>query len=391
MISPAEIKIKSGKKYSAYLQSIVEGAPFAEITIIGDKRPSKDYAKYELEITDLVSQSKEKKGYGYTIEFQTIRKKEIGTQDLPVKFSFETESDFLRYLHKEKEVAEFRENCSSILSIYPELKEWLYKFPDKVIENKNKWNDILKVCCYFKQNPIPNKYIRELPINVHTKFIEENKGILRELLDILIEEYIQQTEKDFERRFNLKCEEPLIRFRILDKQMSQKYFSEIDDLSIPISQFEQLDLPLRNVFVVENKINLLTIALTLPEIREAIVIFGSGYKVENLKNVEWLKRVNLFYWGDLDVHGFEILSQFRGYFPNAKSFLMDKDTFHKFFEKDSGTPSKATVKNLSDDEKQLYESLKNNNWRLEQEKIPLEYVKEYIERMLFNSSALLSI
>ena len=375
MVSPAEIKTKAEKKYSAYLQSIVEDTPFVEIVIIGDKKPSKNFAEFEKELTEIKSQSKEQKGYGYTIKYQTIKKKDIGKQDLPIGISFLTEIDFLRYLHKEKEVAIFRENIKLILSKFPELKEWILKYPLKVIENQDKWNYLLAVCNYFKSNPKPNLYIRELPIPIHTKFIESNKGIIKELLDIVIIKHINSNETNFEKRFNLKYAEPTIRFRILDKQIAQTYFSEIDDLSIPISQFEKLNLPFKKVFVVENKMNVLTFSI----ISETMVVFGSGYSVENLKNTNWLNNVELFYWGDLDAQGFEILSQFRGYFPHVKSFLMDRETFDKFFDNDKGTPSKVTGNlNLSDKEKQLYQLLKENNWRLEQEKISQEYVNEFI-------------
>jgi len=70
-----------------------------------------------------------------------------------------------------------------------------------------------------------------------------------------------------------------------------------------------------------------------------IAIFGSGFSVHNLKNAQWLSNCELLYWGDLDVQGFEILSQFRSYFPHAQSMLMDKITFEKFFENDKGTPN----------------------------------------------------
>ena len=258
MISPAEIKVKAEKKYPAYLQSVVEGLPFAEIVITGNKKPSKNITEFEKELTELKSQSKEKKGYGYSIKYQTVSKKDIGTQDLPTEISFQTESDFLKYFHKEKEVVEFRQNCRLILFKFPELKEWIIKYPKKVIENHSQWNGLLKVCNYFTETSKPNLYIRELPIQVHTKFIEgcknkpNNKPIITELLNILIKDHIQQNEKDFEKRFNMKCDEPKVRFRILDKQIASTYFSEIDDLSIPINKFKQLNLPLKKVFVVTN-------------------------------------------------------------------------------------------------------------------------------------------
>ncbi|MDR1829895.1 MAG: DUF3322 domain-containing protein, partial [Candidatus Fibromonas sp.] len=61
------------------------------------------------------------------MKYQTTKKKEHGIQDMPVKLYFQTEVDFLKYLHKEREVAEFRADCSLIISKYPELKEWIIK------------------------------------------------------------------------------------------------------------------------------------------------------------------------------------------------------------------------------------------------------------------------
>jgi hypothetical protein len=379
MITAEEIRKKSENIYVEFLKSVVLEESFFPKVIRSNKSVSSDFSEMRNELVKVIKHSKDKKGFGYTITYKQINTRKHGIQSLPEEISFQTETDFLKYLHKEKEVAEFRQNYTFILSKFPQLKEWIIKYPQNVIENHSQWNDLLKVCDYFIETPKPNLYIRELPIKIHTKFIENNKGIIRELLDIVISEHINLIETNFEKRFNLKYAEPTVRFRILDTGISQTYFSGIDDLSIPVSQFEQLNLPLNNVLVVENKTNLHTIALTLPKFAKTIVVFGSGYKVENLKNTNWLNHVELFYWGDLDVQGFEILSQFRGYFPHTKSFLMDKKTFDKFFENDKGTPSKVTGNlNLSDEENELYKLLKENNWRLEQEKIPFEYVNEFV-------------
>ena len=380
MITPNEIRNKAEKRYNDYLQSVVESIPFAEIVIVGNKKPSDTFSEFDREIAILTENSKEKKGYGYFVEWQTIKTKKLATQNIPKKISFQTETDFLKYLHKEKEVSEFRKNCSLIISKFPELKEWIIKYPLKVIDNHSQWNDLLKVCGYFKDNPKPNLYIRELPIQVHTKFIEDHKGIIKELLDILIKDHIKHEESNFEKRFNLKYVQSLVRFRILDKSISQEYFFGIDDLSIPIDQFEELNLPLKRVFIVENKMNV----LTFPIITKTIVIFGSGYGVENLKNTNWLNNVELFYWGDLDAQGFEILSQFRGYFSHVQNILMDETTFKQVENvAGKGTISKISEKlNLTDEEQRLYDLLKTNNWRLEQEKIPIEYVRERIRRQM---------
>ncbi len=379
MITPQEIKTKAAKKYKAYLQSVVKKEVFFPLIIKGNKKPSANIADFQKEITQLVNQSKETKGYGYTIEYKTVKTKTIGVQDLPINIHFETEKDYLKYLQKLQEIKSFKSNLQLILQAFENLYLWAYFHPQKIIQQQGKWKDILKVLNYFKQNPQPNLYIRELPIKVHTKFIENNKGIIKELLDLIIEAHIQANETTFEKRFNLKYSEPLVRFRILEPTISQKYFSGVNDISVPISQFQKLGLPIKKVLIVENKTSLYT-TLTLPKMQHTIAIFGRGYGVANLKEVAWLKNTNILYWGDIDAQGFEILSQLRTYFPQTQSVLMDNNTFEQFFENDLGTPSIVlTQLNLTPAENTLYQKIKTNNWRLEQEKIPLAYVIKAFE------------
>ena len=373
MITPIEIKKKATNKYKAYLQSIVEGESFNPFVIIGDKKPNKNTAKFEEELTELISRSKEKIGYGYTIEYQTVKTKRHGIQDIPISISFQTEYDYLKYINEEKATAKFKTDIPSILSSFPELKDWIYNYPMKVIDND--WESLLKVCRYFKDTPKPHLYIRELPIQVHTKFIENKKSIIRELLDIVIAEKINDDEKQFERRFNLKYDEPIVRFRILDNAISHQLFSGLDDVSIPISKFQDLFLPIQTVYVVENKINM----LAFPVKRDSIVIWGHGFGVDIMKNVEWLKSKKIYYWGDLDVQGFQILSEFRTQFKQVQSFFMDRYTFDKYFEGDKGTVTNVEKELcLTQEECDMYKYLKENNFRLEQEKIPYDYVSKQI-------------
>ena len=376
MISPNDIKTKAERKYFSFLQDVVQAIPFSRIVIPGDKTYNKTtIGDFQKEILALVNQSKEKRGFGFTIDYQTIKTKSIGTQSLPTIIYFDKEKDFLKFLGKEKEVDNFINDWRLIHSHFPELKDWIIRNPTKIIQQQGKWESIIKVCNYFKNYPKPNLYIRELPANVHTKFIESNQSIIAELLNIIIQNHVNPHEKEFEKRFNLKFREPLVRFKILDKHISETYFSALDDISIPISQFESLKLPLKQVIIVENKINLLTIALTLPAMKNTIAIFGQGNAVTNIQNAKWINDINVLYWGDIDVHGFEMLSRIRKYFNHTQSILMDKTTFDKYFENDSGKPTTdATTLNLNGNEKELYNLLKTNNWRLEQEKIPFDYV-----------------
>ena len=364
MITSAEIKKKASRKYTDYLRDVAAGKTFQPIEIPCDKKASDTIAEYQKEFNDIRSLSKEVKGYGYTIDWKTVKTKMLGTQGLPSKIKFETAEDFERFLQKVKEVDVFRKNVALINGKFSELQCWIEKYPLKVIDNSEYWSDILKVLDYFSKNPQPQLYIRELPIEVHTKFIEQHKTVIGELLDIVIKEKINTNEKEFEKRYNLRCDEPLVRMRILDGTLSAEFFSGLDDITIPVSKFLRLQIPISKAYIVENKVNF----LTFPLVANSIVIWGRGYGIASIKESELLKSSELMYWGDLDAQGFEILSQFRSYFAQVKSLLMDKTTFDKYFENDLGTLSKVNVElNLTTEEENLYQyirdarkSVKNN-------------------------------
>ena len=166
----------------------------------------------------------------------------------------------------------------------------------------------------------------------------------------------------------------MIRFKILDQKIANESFSGVADMALPISGFKQLNLDVSRVIIVENKTSLYT-TLTLPNLNNAIAVFGQGFGVSHLKNIDWLHTKEILYWGDFDAHGFEILSQVRGYYKQTKSILMDKITFDTFFENDEGSGSKVShLENLTEEENKVHLYLLENNYRLEQEKIPNEYV-----------------
>ncbi|UBZ13304.1 DUF2220 family protein [Flagellimonas marinaquae] len=371
MISSSEIKKKALRAYASFLSSLVNQEELFPMEIRGNKSPGKSLEVYRKEMDDLLSDSNDDNKYGYTIECVKTKTRFIGSQSLPKRIYFENELDYVGYLGKINEVKTFKRLKDETLSLYPELKSWLCANPLKLVAMIEHWQDILKVVGYFKSNPKPDLYIRELPIKVHTKFIELNKSLLRELLDIILAQSLNFDEHNhFETRFHLKYSEPLVRFRLLDSQITQQYFSGLEDISIRLSDFSKIELPIKKVLIVENLMNLLTI----PEMKSTLSIFGKGFKVLSLKNIEWLKSCQIWYWGDLDAQGFEILSGFRGHYPQTKSLMMDKATFDKYYEDDLETKSKvASLPNLTEDEYQMHQMLFKNKWRLEQEKIPIDY------------------
>lgn len=380
MISSAQIKKKATSFYAFFLSSLVNQEDIFPLEIRGNKSPGKELETYRKEMDDLLSSSKANKKYAYTIDCVKTKTRFIGSQSLPKRIYFANELDYVGYLNKSNEVRNYKKAYNETLLHFPQLKEWVINNPLKVIANLEKWEDILKVVNYFNSNPIPKLYVRELPIKVHTKFIEKNKAVLRELLDIVLCDSLNKEEqKHFEQRFHLKYSEPLMRFRLLDNKIAQKFYSGLEDITIRTSDYSQLKLPIKKVVIVENLMNL----LTLPGMPATMAIFGKGFKVLSLKNIDWLKNCEIYYWGDLDAQGFEILSGLRFYYPQTKSLMMDRATFETYYENDLENTSKSkTLINLTEPEQQMYQLLSTNKWRLEQEKIPMDYTLSQFKNII---------
>jgi hypothetical protein len=137
-----------------------------------------------------------------------------------------------------------------------------------------------------------------------------------------------------------------------------------------------------HVIVTENKINF----LTLPQTPDVLAIFGGGYAIDLLRALPWIANQPLHYWGDLDTHGFAILSRLRQFFPHTRSFLMGRDTLmmHRelWTEELSGTRVLRDLPNLDPHEQALYDDLRNDRLgdrvRLEQERVKYQLVEEVV-------------
>lgn len=383
MITPKEIQQKAERKYGAFLRAIANRETILPLEFPVGKIPS-DFIALRDAITQLQTRAQPQRGFGYQIELMGRNTRKHGLQSVPERIFIDSETDYLKLIGKTKEVKQFRENLTLIYQTIPELYPWLCEHPKKVIQYQSDWSNLLKVCGYFQHHPQPNCYIRELPIAIHTKFIEQHQKILQELLEFLLPAeqlgaIADDAEHKFEKRFGLKYKEPLIRMRFLDSELQHHSHFLTDDFSLPLSAFAQLKLQPRRCLITENLINF----LTLPNIIGTLAIFGSGYRVGSLKGVSWLRNCPIEYWGDLDVDGFKILAQLRSHFPQTRSLLMDQDTWTRFAEFAVADP-KAKVEeivHLTPTEQQLYGELAQNQQRLEQEHISQNYANHIIQKL----------
>lgn len=376
MITPADIKKQCLRWWKEVLISAMEEVDYFPKEIDRIKRiTGKDILSRLSEHKQAILEiQKQASLWEYEVDMAEQTFEKIGVQLVPVKITVPSLDAYLRITSYKRDFGLFRKNWNLICRELPVLANWCKANPFKLIEHDS-WKETLKVCDYFLSNPKPDLYLRELPIDIHTKYIEENKAVIQSLLDFLIPESINKEERDFEKRYHLRFAEPLIRMRFLDTSYSLE--KGIDDLSVPLSIFRAMGCNCRKILLAENKMNF----LTLPPLLHTIALWsGGGFNVKSLKSVEWMKEKQICYWGDLDAQGFQILNQFRSYFPHTVALMMDWSAWNAFqLLAKKGTPTTLqSLPYLTAEEYELYVFLQMNNLRLEQEKIPQIFSNECI-------------
>lgn len=373
MITLADILDKASRLYYKVISSQLAGNDVFPLKITGNKKLEGDnYSDWKKSLVPLYDHSKAVKAKSYSVEWkqQLING---SRQQVPATIFFETLEDFLYFVKKEKE---FNHICNAkqlITQAFSSLESWAITNPALLARYTGQWNNILKVLQYFSGHQPPHPYyIRELPIAVHSKFIETNTGILKQLLDIILpEDGKDANTTDFAGRYFIKKPNVLTQIRILDDTL--KPLLGYDECSLTIEDAAFLQWVPEKVFIIENQ----ACYLSFPRVSNAVAIFGEGFKSRLSRHIPWLNKTRLFCWFDLDASGFEMLNMIRSHYPEAKSIFMDINTFNAF--SNFTVPDIKKYKQLhllNIDEQELYGHLIQYHLRLEQERISQQYVME---------------
>jgi hypothetical protein len=230
---------------------------------------------------------------------------------------------------------------------------------------------LTEMLSWLYANPNSGLYPRQIPVaGIDSKWLESRKGLVTELAAVL-GAVSTENVRDFHKVCGLRPQPQLIRMRILDPEL-RKSLGGLGDISAPLEEIAKLDIKPGFIFRVEN----LQTGLAFEDMTGSVVLMGLGYGVDVLGQIPWLRQARCLYWGDIDTHGFAILSLARKYLPSLKTLLMDEATLlsHRELwvsEKHQHTSTELPL--LTGAEKALFQSLKNNvlgqQIRLEQERI----------------------
>ena len=336
-------------------------------------------------IEALENGSRSRLGAGYEIVWEEVNNRLLGRNKVPIAARLPTRADALVLIGKADEAARFDELIGPTLDRFPVLREWLVKRPLVALGHASDWSRISRLPDLVLRPPplgplCPPDRCRGRRHQVLRGTQGAADGTARHCSASRGHRYVRDRAKGFEARYGLSAKPSLVRFRILDDRHA---IGGLSDLAVPIEQFACLSLSISRVFVVENEIT----GLAFPASADGIVVLGLGHAVSLVSSAHWLGDCEVYYWSDIDTHGFAMLDRLRASLPGVRSLLMDRATLlsHRPMWMTEEAPHIATLDRLTPSEAALYADLRFDRFarsvRLEQERISFGWLRRALDRL----------
>jgi hypothetical protein len=306
------------------------------------------------------------------VESKPLGGRKVGVNLVPGRARIDTYDHLCVLLRVGTDARRFEALFDQTALAEPALLDWMACHPLKVLQFADVWTQVVGTVSWIAALPRPGVYLRQVDVpGVDTKFIEEHRSLLAELLDLrLPDARIDRTlpRSDFVARYGFRKKPSYVRVRRLGSDCLPGGYGE---LALPVAELASNPLSVTTVYVVENEVTY----LAFPPVRDAVVVLGEGYAASRLRPLRWLEQRELVYWGDIDTHGFRILDRLRAHFPAARSLLMDRATLLAHQSQWVTEPSQVRdpLIRLTETESALYHDLVEETFgsavRLEQERV----------------------
>lgn len=284
----------------------------------------------------------------------------LGAQSVPERLRFDSPSALAAFAGKSTHWRTVSTRCAALIERWdgrPEVASVLRRHARAIGElPPADFARLTAVIEWLVAHPDSGLYIRQLPIRgVDTKWV----GAHRSLVTGVVTAITGAT--------GLGLEQPpgLVRVRFLDPGLRP---GGLDDLASPVETLAALDLHPTVVYVFEN----LESVVAMPDVAGAVVVHGSGYAVDRLGRIPWIRDGLIVYWGDLDSNGFAILNRLRSHCSDVQTVLMDEDVLieHRDLWVPEPTPATGEFSYLLPEERAVVARLHVlGDVRLEQERL----------------------
>lgn len=378
--TPASILVRLRKNWDtgAVLTERALGADFTPIDIRLRGPTAGELGSRYTEVAAWVRQWEAHPG-PFTVTKKVIGGRRTGANTIPDRLRIETFDDLVGFLGVGADARRHRELVQLTIQVLPQLHSWVAEKPMRALAHQQYFEKLLACVRWVIENAGRDRYLRQIDVpGVDTKFIEQHRAIVAELVDVVMARSTVAAH-DFASRYGFRGKPSRVRVRILDPEVSP-FPAGITDVELCADELAHLSLDVERVFVVENEIT----CLAFPACPRSLLIFGGGYAVSRVSRLGWLREVSLYYWGDIDTHGFQMLDRLRARIPTVQSMLMDRATLlaHETRWDREPVPVNTDLVHLTAEEAALYRDLVEDAFgpavRLEQERISYPLVEAAI-------------
>lgn len=348
----------------------VSGAAFTPISVLLKGPTSQEIVQNLTRVREWASRLERdsKEGKLFRLESKRVGNAGTGFVTIPARVHFERAEQVWATLAVRDDIATLDELLGASAH-RPEVGDWIRNYPLKAIQLAPEWARVILAFDWLEWNRDSGKYLRQIDTpGVDTKFVEQHRGILAAMLGV------SKSAEGFVSDLGLARKPAQIRMRFDPLVLGLP-----ETITEGVFRTEELATINANpniVLIIENEVSYLSVPIP----RGAVVIWGRGYDVAELRKLPWLYHSRVLYWGDIDTHGFKILHRVRTAMPHIESVLMDRATLTTSQASwgTEPTPVADALPTLTEAEEQLYSDLVTNRFgkqvRLEQERINWDLV-----------------
>lgn len=299
------------------------------------------------------------------------RWRSLGAQSVPDKLVAGSAEIVAQWIGEEQRWRRASSRYRLLVARWPELGPRLPRYFESLADYPDRDMARLEaLLAWLAAHPRSNLYPRQLPIaGLDTKWLEPRMPLVADLLAAFEGE--ATGAGSLLERCGLREAPHIVRMRLLDPSL-RACVGGLADISAPIGELAALRLPVSRVYIVEN----IQTGLCFEDRAGSAVFMGLGYGANVLARLPWVSQSECIYWGDLDTHGFAILSRLRAFLPRLASRLMDEATLlqnRDLWVEEKEQYNAGELPFLTAAEQAVYQGLKQQRWglnvRLEQERL----------------------
>jgi hypothetical protein len=264
------------------------------------------------------------------------------------------------------------------------VRPWLARIVDL---DDYDFTTLLAAASWFRAHPRSGLTARSVPVpGMHTKWLARHRSMVIACLGIVADSSrFADADEDLDPADIPDADLDALGLRPLPREVSiiladpdlRRSTGGLRQLTAPVDEIAALRIRPEAVLIVENK----EPALAWNDMPGLAIVHSLGNHVDVLSRLPWTQASQCWYWGDLDRHGFTILSRARGVIPHLESLLMTAADIEAYrplgvrehlerYDQPESTLTPAEVEGL-----EVLSLTDGTHLRIEQERIPINHAE----------------